>query len=370
MKIILAPDTFKGTMSSQKVIEVMKKRLNSLQDVEIIEIPIADGGEGTLDTFLTKLGGLKVSCEVHDPLMRIIDSCFGVYKNTAIIEMALASGITLLDDSERDPLLTSTYGTGELILASLDKGVSKIIVGIGGSGTNDGGTGMASALGVKFLDENNNVLMTNGMCLNKIHSIDISNMDKRIYDVEIEVMCDVNNIFTGESGATYTYGPQKGADKKTLDILESGMVNLSTVIKRQFGIDLDTIEGSGAAGGLGGAFIAFCRGKLKSGIKSVLELTDFEGHIKTADYVITGEGKFDIQSLQGKVISGISSLIKGTSCHLIIVAGYSEIDNYENAFIISTTDRQYSERHLKIHAEKNLEKAMDVVIDYVRSRYE
>lgn len=370
MKIILAPDAFKGTLTSKEVIEVMKDKLSVLQDVEIIEIPTADGGEGTLDALLTKLAGEKFSCWVHDPLMRKINSYYGVYKNTAIIEMALASGITLLDESERDPLITSTYGTGELILASLDAGVSKIIIGIGGSATNDGGTGMASALGVKFLDENNNVLTANGMCLNKIHSIDIKEMDERIFDMDVEVMCDVNNPFTGNTGATYTYGPQKGGDTKSLDILEAGMLNLLHVIKRQFNLDLNTIEGSGAAGGLGGALITFCGGKLKSGINSVLQLTDFKQHVKSADYVITGEGRFDMQSMQGKVISGISNFIKNTSCKLIIVAGYSEIHEFGNAFIVSASDAEYSEEHLRIHAKENLEKAMDAVIDYVRSNNE
>lgn len=368
MKYILAPDSFKGTMTSKEVIDIMKSVILKNENAEIVEIPITDGGEGFVDTIVDLLGGKIIPCIVHDPLMREVNSYFGFVGKTAFIEMALASGITLLKSSERNPMITSTFGTGELIKEALNNKAEKIIIGIGGSATNDGGMGMACALGIRFLDSSGNPLPPGGGYLDKIRTIDTSNVDRRIFSVDIEVLCDVNNVLTGPNGATYTYGRQKGASESELRILEKGMVNFRNIVRNQLKVDLETLEGSGAAGGLGGGLVAFLGGELKSGIDTILNLTDFEEHLKTADFVITGEGKLDGQSLQGKVIDGIIKAVKNTNCKLIVVAGYTALAEVEGVdFIISTTDRLLGEEALVKASRANLEKTMEIVINHIRT---
>ncbi len=307
MKIILAPDSFKGTFSSKVVIDYLDRGIRKhIEDVEIIHVPIADGGEGTVDALLTATKGDKIYTTVQDPLGRDIEGYYGRIGNTAIIEMAIASGITLVTEEEKDPLVTSTYGTGQLMKHALDHGATKLIIGIGGSATNDGGMGMAKALGVKFLDLDHKEIGNGGINLGRVQFIDVSHLDQRLAEVEVEVICDVTNPLTGPEGATYTYGPQKGATRNKIEILENGMVNFHQVIKETFHIELNEIPGTGAAGGLGGGLIVFAGGTLKPGIETILNTVGFNELLKNVDLVITGEGKLDGQSIYGKVPVGVA----------------------------------------------------------------
>jgi len=332
MKIILAPDSFKGTFSSMEVIQYLKKGINQyFHDVTLIEVPIADGGEGTVDAILHAKHGQRVDCIVKDPLGRSINSYYGIIDNTAIIEMAAASGITLLSEDEKDPRMTSTYGTGQMIRSALEKGVNKIILGIGGSATNDGGIGMAMALGIRFLDESGDLISEGGANLIRIHTIDMSCTDKRIFQVPIEVICDVSNPLTGPTGATYTYGPQKGATSMVLEELELGMEHYREVIKERLKIDLNTVSGAGAAGGLGGGLVAFLHATLKPGIDTILDIVEFDTLLENCDLVITGEGKLDGQSIYGKVPVGVAQRCLGKDTIVLAFVG-SIGDNAEKVY--------------------------------------
>lgn len=307
MKIVLAPDSFKGTFSSKEVISYLDLGIRKhIENVEIIHVPIADGGEGTVDAILSAAGGINIFTTVEDPLGRDIKGSYGRIGETAIIEMALASGITLVSDDEKDPLVTSTYGTGQLMKHAIDHGATKLIIGIGGSATNDGGMGMARALGAKFFNDHGEEVGKGGIDLGRLAAIDMSEFDPRFKDIEVEVICDVTNPLTGPEGATYTYGPQKGATSSMLEILENGMIQYHEVIKETFGIVLNDIPGSGAAGGLGGGLVAFVGGELKPGIETILNTVGFNELLEDADLVITGEGKLDGQSVYGKVPVGVA----------------------------------------------------------------
>lgn len=308
MRILFASDSFKGSLSSSDISYLLKKAAEAVYpEAECTGIPVADGGEGTVDAVVKACKGHTVELKVHDPLMRIIDSYYSVINgDTAVIEMSLASGLTLLKDDERDPRLTSTYGTGELILDALNKGFHRIYMTIGGSATNDGGMGCMRALGAAFLDRYSNVLDGCGKDLLSVERIDMSGFDGRISECDFTVMCDVKNPLTGDYGASMIFSSQKGADEKTKNELESGMVSYRNVIKRQFSVDCDDIEGAGAAGGLGAALSVFCKGEMRPGIDAVLDIIDFDSLLDRTDLVITGEGRLDSQSLMGKVIGGVS----------------------------------------------------------------
>ena len=307
MKFVFASDSFKGSLSSVATIDILTKAAKDVfGNVECVGIPVADGGEGTVDAVIGAQNGKKLNVWVHDPLMRRIQASYGCIDDThAIIEMAEASGLPLLDKSERNPLLTSSFGTGELILDALDKGFLDISIAIGGSATNDGGMGCARALGIKFYDEAKNELRGCGEDLEKISDIDISGLDQRIRDVTITVMCDVTNPLCGPDGATYTFAKQKGADKAVMDRLEHGMCHYRDILIQKFGIDPNSIPGSGAAGGLGTALFVFLGAKRRSGIETVLDLVHFDDLIEGADLIVTGEGRTDSQSCYGKVMCGV-----------------------------------------------------------------
>jgi glycerate 2-kinase len=322
MKIILAPDSFKGTFSSMEVINYLKQGINRyFHNANIVEVPIADGGEGTVDAILHAKNGQRVACKVMDPLGRFINTHYGIIGNTAIIEMAAASGIMLISDEEKNPRLTSTYGTGQMIRSALDKGVNKIVLGIGGSATNDGGIGMAMALGVRFFDEKGDLVTGGGSSLSRIHHIDLAELDPRLINVSIEVICDVSNPLTGPSGATYTYGPQKGGTPLILEELESGMEHYRKIIIKDFDIDLNTVPGAGAAGGLGGGLVAFFKATLKPGIDTILDIVGFEALLENCDMVITGEGKLDGQSIYGKVPVGVAQKCLGKEILVLAFVG-------------------------------------------------
>ncbi|WP_295154982.1 glycerate kinase [uncultured Brachyspira sp.] len=307
-KIIIIPDSFKGSAGSLEVCNYIEKGvLKVIKDAHIIKIPVADGGEGTVESILYAAGGNIKKVNVKNPKGKIVEAKYGIInKDRAVIEMAEASGLTLIDDKVRNPMKYSTYGTGELIKDALNNGIKDIFIGIGGSATNDCGIGMANALGYRFLDKNNNELEAIAENMIKAADIDDSNVDKRIFDIKITAACDVKNPLYGENGATAVYGKQKGVTKETFDILDKGLKNIAGIIKEKFGKEIDYVKGSGAAGGLGGGLIGFCNAELKSGIDAVLDIINFEEKIKGASLIITGEGAIDGQTREGKVPAGVA----------------------------------------------------------------
>ncbi|MEI0447593.1 glycerate kinase [Brachyspira intermedia] len=307
-KIIIIPDSFKGSASSLEVCNYIERGvLKVIKDADIIKIPVADGGEGTVESILYAAGGNIKKINVKNPEGKLIEAKYGIInKEKAVIEMAEASGLTLIDDKTRNPLKYSTYGTGELIKDAVNNNIKEILIGIGGSATNDCGIGMANALGYKFLDKDNNELEAIAENMMHVDDIDDSNVDKRIFDIKITAACDVKNPLYGNNGATAVYGKQKGVTEETFDILDEGLKNIAKIIKEKFGKEIDYMEGAGAAGGLGGGLVAFCNAQLKSGIDAVLDIIDFESKIKDASLIITGEGAIDGQTKEGKVPVGVA----------------------------------------------------------------
>ena len=307
MKFLFASDSFKGSLTSEQTIELLTKAANKVfPDCKCFGVPVADGGEGTVNAVISAAGGKIVTAEVHDPLMKKIKADYGITdSNKAIIEMSAASGLPLVPEKLRNPMNTTTFGTGELILNALDNGCRDISVAIGGSATNDGGMGCMRALGVRFFAADGRELSGFGKELADIAVIDTSGLDKRISECTVTVMCDVKNPLCGKNGATHTFAKQKGASPEMIDILENGMRNYRDIIYSQFGTDCNKIEGSGAAGGLGAALKVFLGGKMQSGIETVLNMIGFDNKLNDVDLVITGEGCTDNQSICGKVMMGV-----------------------------------------------------------------
>ena len=307
MKFLFASDSFKGTLTSRRTAELLTQAAGEIFPGCICDsIEIADGGEGTADAVLSATDGRKIYMPVSGPLMeRIPASYVQLDKTRAVMEMAAASGLPLVPEGKRNPRETTTRGTGEMIADAVSKGFRDISIAIGGSATNDGGIGCMRALGVRFLDESGSELEGRGKDLIRIRSIDLTGMDPKLKECAFTVMCDVTNPLCGPNGATYTFGKQKGGTPEILDELEAGMCNYRDVLLRQFGIDMDTIPGAGAAGGLGAALMVFLNGKLKSGIETVLELSDFDRRLEGVSLVVTGEGAADWQSVSGKVMQGV-----------------------------------------------------------------
>ncbi len=307
MKLLFASDSFKGSLTSEQTIELLTKAAHEVfGDCETSGVPVADGGEGTVDAIVKAMRGEMIKCEVHGPLMETMTATYGVFdQNKAVIEMSAASGLPLVPIDKRNPMNTTTYGTGELILHALEHGYRDLSIAIGGSATNDGGMGCARALGVRFLDENGRELEGFGRDLIRVRSIDTSNLDSRLKDCTITVMCDVTNPLCGKDGATWTFGAQKGATPEIQEELEKGMCNYRDVIFESFGIDCDKMQGAGAAGGLGAALSVFLHGNMKSGIEAVLDLIRFDERLEGVDLIVTGEGRTDWQSCFGKVMQGI-----------------------------------------------------------------
>ncbi len=323
MRFLFASDSFKGSLSSEKIIELLKESAeNVFPGCETRGIPIADGGEGTVDAVIAVTKGEKRVIEVHGPLMENMESSYGIFHgDCAIIEMAAASGLPMVSPEKRNPLNTTTYGTGELIRDALDQGYQKISIAIGGSATNDGGMGAMRALGIRFLDAEGKELEGRGSDLAKVVDIDSTNLHSAVAEAEFTVMCDVNNPLTGPKGATYTFGKQKGGTPEILDELEMGMKNYAMVIQKKFGINVDSIAGAGAAGGLGAALCVFLNAEMKSGIETVLNLIDFDGLLEETDLVVTGEGQIDWQSAFGKVPSGIGQRCQAKGIPAVAVVG-------------------------------------------------
>ncbi len=318
MRIIIVPDSFKGTISPFEVTQIIKESiLRVIPHAEITEIPIADGGEGTLDCFFALLGGEKVEAKVTGPNFSPVNAKFLLCGKTAVIEMAQAAGLTLAKPLSAKS--TTTYGVGELILRAESLGAEKIILAIGGSATNDGGCGMAAAMGIKFFDINGKEFVPVGESLCQIDKIEFA--AKR----DLTVLCDVRNPLFGVNGAAYVYAPQKGASADDVEMLDSGLKHLTDVLKG-YGADIADMPGAGAAGGLGAGAVAFCGGRLQRGIDTMLDLADFDALAEKADIIITGEGSLDSQSFSGKVIDGIISRAKGAP--VIAIVGISKIDDF------------------------------------------
>ncbi|MEG1002478.1 MAG: glycerate kinase [Clostridium sp.] len=339
MKFVLAPDSFKESMSSMEACNAMERGIKKvIKDAECIKVPMADGGEGTVEALVLATGGSIKKVMVKGPLGEATEASFGMLGNskTAVIEMAEASGIALVNRDDRNPMITTTYGTGEIIKAALDNGADSIVIGIGGSATNDGGAGMLQALGVKLLDENSNELPFGGGALSNLHKIDVSSLDERLKDVSIEVACDVTNPLCGITGASHVFGPQKGATEEMVLELDKNLEHYANKIKEYLGKDIKDAEGAGAAGGLGAALLAFLNGELKRGIELVIKHTNLEEKLKGSDYLLTGEGSIDSQTIFGKTPMGVATVAKKQGARTIAFGGRI-LDGVENLYDIGVT---------------------------------
>lgn len=322
-KIILAPDSFKGTMNSITICcimeDVIKRHFSS---AEIIKVPVADGGEGTIDCFLEAVGGEKINVRIKGPYFEEIDACYGILPdgNTAIIEMAQAAGLPLVE-GRMNPSITTTYGVGQLIIHAVARNCTNIIIGLGGSCTNDGGCGMAAAMGIRFYDHGGKLFVPTGKTLKEIAFIDTSARSKMLDECSITAMCDVNNSFCGPNGAAFVFAPQKGADEKMVHELDDNLQYLESIIKSQLKINIAELPSAGAAGGMGGGVVAFLNARLMSGIETVLATTHFDSILDGADLVFTGEGKIDTQSLSGKVVIGVAERAAKKQVPVIAVVG-------------------------------------------------
>ena len=321
-KILLVPDSFKGTMASKDICEIMKNTINKYYPkADIISIPVADGGEGSVDAFLSAMGGKRVPLTVKGPYLEDIESFYGLLPdNTAVVEMSAAAGLPLVGEN-RHAELTSTFGVGQLIAHAAQSGCKKIIVGLGGSATNDGGTGAAAALGVRFLDQAGNSFVPVGKTLSEIAAIDMTQLNPALKEVELVTMCDIDNPLFGPQGAARVFAPQKGADAETVELLDSNLAHLAEIIKRDIGKDIASLPGAGAAGGMGAGMVAFFGSRLQQGIEIVLDTVGFDSLVAGADLVISGEGKIDAQSLRGKVVIGCARRAKAAGVPLIAVVG-------------------------------------------------
>ncbi|EGT3848638.1 glycerate kinase [Clostridioides difficile] len=329
MKILISIDSLKGSLSSIEAGNAIKKGILKVkEDAQVKILPLADGGEGTVDALVQGMNGKKETIEVTGPIAKKVDATYGLLKNTstAIIEIAQASGLTLVPTELRNPLYTTTYGVGEIIKEAINKGYRNFIVGIGGSATNDAGIGMLQALGFEFYDKNNKLVGLGGKVLNEIRHIKIENRLKELDECKFKIACDVNNPLFGKNGAAYIYGSQKGATSEIIEELDNGLRNFSKVVKNYLSKDVANVEGAGAAGGLGFAFLAFLNSKLESGIKIILEEIKLEEELKDADFVITGEGRLDNQTAMGKAPIGVAKLAKKYGVKVIGLAGATTED--------------------------------------------
>ena len=324
MKIVIAPDSFKESLTALEVAEAIEAGLKKvLPDAEYVKVPMADGGEGTVQSLVDATEGRLISAEVRAPLGNKVKAEFGLSGDgrTAIIEMAAASGLHLVPPEARNPLRTTSYGTGELICAALDEGVEKIIVGIGGSATNDGGAGMLQALGALLLDAHHQPIGAGGGCLQDLAAIDLSGLDKRLAGVEIVVACDVDNPMCGEKGASAVFGPQKGATPEMVQALDSGLQHFAAIAARDLGLDIQSPAGAGAAGGMGGGVLLLPDARLQAGVQIVMEAVKLAEKVQDADLVITGEGRMDAQSVHGKTPIGVAHTAKAFGKPVIAIVG-------------------------------------------------
>jgi len=324
MKIVIAPDSYKESLSALDVATAIEQGFREIfPQAEYIKLPVADGGEGTVEAMVAATQGRIVEVAVTGPLGAQVEGFYGLSgdEQSAFIEMAAASGLELVLPEQRNPLITTSWGTGELIRHALDAGVKHIIIGIGGSATNDGGAGMVQALGAKLLDSEGNALGQGGGALETLARIDISELDRRLHDCRIEVACDVTNPLTGKEGAAAIFGPQKGATPEMITRLDAALAHYAQLIKRDLDLDVLDLAGGGAAGGMGAALFAFCGAELRQGIEIVTDALHLDRYVAEADLVITGEGRIDSQTVHGKVPVGVAKVAKRYNKPVIGIAG-------------------------------------------------
>ena len=324
MKIVIAPDSYKESLSALEVATQIELGFKEIfPDAQYIKVPMADGGEGTVQAMIEATQGRRVEVDVTDPLGRQVASFYALTGDgaTAMIEMAAASGLAMVPPAQRNPLLTTSYGTGELIKAALDAGARHLILGIGGSATNDGGAGMLQALGVKLLDVAGNELERGGAPLAQLERIDVSGIDARLAECVVEVACDVDNPLTGERGASAIFGPQKGATPEMVAQLDASLKHFAQIILRDLGVDVDAVAGAGAAGGMGAAMMAFLKGQLRPGCEIIAKAVDLDTAVQGADLVITGEGRIDQQTIFGKTPFGVATVARKHGVPVVGIAG-------------------------------------------------
>jgi glycerate 2-kinase len=324
VKVVVAPDSYKGSLSAVAVAQAIERGVRAVfPGADVVKVPIADGGEGTVDALIVATGGRTIETQVHGPLGEPVSARWGVLGGggTAVIEMAAASGLPLVPAGKRDPRLTTTRGTGELIRAALDAGLRHLVIGIGGSATNDGGTGMARALGARFLDADGRELPEGGAALARLARIEIQGLDPRLAETEILVACDVDNPLTGPRGASAVYGPQKGATPEMVRELDAALARYGEIARAATGRDVAALSGAGAAGGLGAGLLYFTPAQLRPGVEIVLETTGFDARVQDADLVFTGEGRTDFQTAMGKAPVGVAAAAKRHGVPVICLSG-------------------------------------------------
>ena len=339
MKFLLIPDSFKGTLSSQQICDILREKIGRhFPEAETISIPVADGGEGSVDAFLTALGGETRYLTVKNPFFEEMQAYYGLIDNgeTAAVEMAACAGLPLAE-GRRDPKVTTTYGVGQLLVDAAQRGVKRIIVGLGGSATNDAGCGAAAAAGVKFFNAQGEAFVPTGGTLCQVEDIDLSGLDKALKQVEIITMCDIDNPMYGPTGAAYVFAPQKGADPATVEALDDGLRHLAKVMADKLGADYPDTPGAGAAGAMGMGMLVFFGSRLQMGIQTVLDLVKFEELAADCDYILTGEGKLDSQSLRGKVVIGVAQRAKALEKPVIAIVGGADDADAQEAFAMGVT---------------------------------
>lgn len=368
-KAVLIPDSFKGTISSKRICEIIGRKIYKyFPDCEVVSIPVADGGEGSVDCFLEAVNGDKVTAQVQDPFGDEMTAYYAILpdSDSAVIEMAVCAGLPLAEGRE-NPAVTSTYGVGQLIIDAAKRGCRKIIMCLGGSATNDLGCGAAAAAGIKFFDRDGNEFIPVGGTLKDIAKVDLSGKNKILDGVEFVTMCDIDNPLYGETGAAYIFAPQKGADEKCVKMLDEGLRSAAKVINEAVETEIDSIAGGGAAGGMGAGMQAFFGSSLQMGIETILDTVDFDSMIDGANVIFTGEGRFDSQSLRGKVVIGVSKRAKEKGVPVVVIAGDydKKLDAaYENGVsaVFSTNRVAKDFSVIKGESVKNLELAADNIL--------
>ena len=372
-KVILIPDSFKGTLSSGQICRIMEKKVKEyFPKCEAVKVPVADGGEGSVDCFLAAVGGEKKRVMVKGPYMEEMEAFYGILPDgTAVIEMAACASLPLVE-GRQNPEKTTTYGVGQLMLDAAESGCKKIVVGLGGSCTNDAGAGAAAAAGIRFYDASGTAFIPTGGTLKKVVRISLESMDERLKKIPVVTMCDIDNPMYGKSGAAYIFAPQKGADEDMVRNLDDNLKKFAAVIEKETGKDVSQIPGGGAAGAMGAGMVAFFCSQLQMGIETVLDTINFDEMIKDADMIFTGEGKMDTQSLRGKVVIGVGKRAKEQKIPVTVVAGGAGSgieDAYDMGisaiFTINRMPEDFSVSRYK--SEENMELTMDNIMRFVKA---
>lgn len=375
MKILIAPDKFKGSLTALQVCEITADAIQKVSPAtQVTKIPLADGGEGSLDVIEKTIGFDRINLEVNDPLFRPVKTYYGLLDNVAYIEMAKASGLQLLSKTEQSPMRTTSFGTGELIVDAINKGAKVINLFVGGSSTNDAGMGMTSAIGYFFMDKNNNLLKPIGANLNKVSKIENASHTS-FENIEFNILTDVTNSLFGINGASHVFAEQKGASQSEIIELDNGLINFSELILTSFGIDVSQIPGSGAAGGIGAGAVAFCKANILSGLNTILDILDINGNIAQSDFIITGEGKLDSQTLEGKVVNGVIERCKKLNKPIGILCGENTLSETElkkiepvliKSFITSDLKKEEAIQKAEIYLEKRSEELISDYLKYLK----